>query len=46
MKEPEMKIIANIFYEVIKNKDNKDILKDLKNKVLNLCRKFPIYPNL
>jgi glycine/serine hydroxymethyltransferase len=44
MKEDEMKIIANIFTEAIKNKDDEKILLNLKNEVLNLC-KFPIYKN-
>ncbi len=45
MKEDEMKIIANIFTEAIKNKDDEKILLNLKNEVLNLCNKFPIYKN-
>ena len=45
MKEDEMKIIAHIFTEAIKNKDDEKILSNLKNEVLNLCNKFPIYKN-
>lgn len=45
MKEDEMKVIAHIFTEAIKNKDNEKILLNLKNEVLNLCNKFPIYKN-
>lgn len=45
MKEEEMKIIAIIFTKAIKNKDNEKILEELKNEVLNLCNKFPIYKN-
>ena len=43
MKEPEMKIIAEVFYEAIKNKDNENKLKQLKNRILELCKNFPIY---
>jgi len=45
MKEDEMKIIAHIFTEAIKNKDDEKTLSNLKNEVLNLCNKFPIYKN-
>jgi len=37
MKEPEMKIIANIFKEAIINKDDEGKLKKLKSEVLDLC---------
>ena len=43
MKESEMKIIANIIFEAVKNKDNEEILSGLKQKVRELCEKFPIY---
>jgi len=43
MKEEEMKIIASIFIQAIKNKDDENKLKELKKEVLNLCKKFPIY---
>lgn len=43
MKETEMKIIAKIFTEAIKNKDNAEKLEELKQEILNLCKKFPIY---
>lgn len=45
MMESEMKIIAHIFTEAIKNKDDENILKQLKKEVLDLCNKFPIYKN-
>lgn len=43
MKEEEMKIIARIFTEAIKNKDDENKLKELKKEVLELCHRFPIY---
>jgi len=43
MKEEEMKIIAKIFTQAIKNKDDENKLKELKKEVLNLCKNFPIY---
>lgn len=43
MKEEEMKIIARIFTEAIKNKDDENKLNELKNEVLELCHRFPIY---
>jgi len=43
MKEPEMKIIARVFHEAIKNYENEEKLKELKNEILELCKSFPIY---
>jgi glycine hydroxymethyltransferase len=43
MKEDEMKIIAKIFKEAIVNKDDENKLSELKNQILELCKKFPIY---
>lgn len=43
MKEEEMKKIAEIFTEAIKNHENEDYLTNLKNIVTELCKKFPIY---
>ncbi len=43
MKENEMLFISRIFLETIKNKDNEDKLKLLKEEVLNFCKKYPIY---
>lgn len=42
MKENEMKIIAKVFYEAIKNKDNETKLEELKKEIFDLCLKFPI----
>lgn len=43
MKENEMKIIARVFKEALLNKDNQNKLKELKQEILELCKKFPIY---
>jgi glycine/serine hydroxymethyltransferase len=43
MKENEMRIIANIFTEAIKNHNDLEKLNELKNKILELCKSFPIY---
>lgn len=45
MKEEEMIIIADIFYEAVLNHENDEKLKDLKTRVNNLCKDFPIYKN-
>lgn len=43
MKKLEMKKIAKIFAETLKNIENEEKLKELRNEVLELCREFPIY---
>lgn len=43
MKENEMEVIAKVFYEAIINKDDKLKLINLKQEILELCQKFPIY---
>lgn len=43
MKEEEMKKIAEIFTETIKNNKDEKKLTNLKNIVTSLCKKFPIY---
>lgn len=43
MKEEEMKKIAYIFSEALKNKDNEEKLKELRKETLGLCKRFPIY---
>lgn len=46
MKEEEMKTIAAWIDEVIMNKDNEEKLVEIKNKVIELNKKFPLYPEL
>lgn len=43
MKEPEMQEIADIFVSALKNHTNEEKLSELKQRVLELCKKFPIY---
>jgi len=43
MKEEEMKIIARVFTDAIKNYEDEEKLKELKREILELCEKFPIY---
>lgn len=45
MQESEMKEIADIFYETIKNHENQSVLDIQKQRVLKLCKAFPIYKN-
>lgn len=42
----EMKLIAEYIFEAVKNKDNENILNWLKEKVKELCIKFPIYKKI
>ncbi|MFK7780268.1 MAG: serine hydroxymethyltransferase [Candidatus Gracilibacteria bacterium] len=43
MKEKEMKLIAKVFTQAIANYQDVDKLKELKQEILELCKKFPIY---
>jgi len=42
MKEAEMKIVVNLIDEALKNKDDENKLKSLKEEVRKLCEQFPI----
>ncbi len=46
MKEEEMKTIAAWIDEAIKNKDDEEKLAEIKNKVIEMNKKFPLYPEL
>jgi glycine hydroxymethyltransferase len=43
MKEPEMKIIADLIERVLENPTNEKILQDTRSAVTELCSGFPIY---
>lgn len=43
MKEKEMLEIADIFTQTIENINNEEILLEQKERVLELCKNFPIY---
>ncbi len=46
MKESEMKIIGKEIAKVINNYKDKAVLKKVKAEILELCKEFPLYPNL
>jgi glycine hydroxymethyltransferase len=46
MKENEMKLIAAFIDRAIKNIDNESALSGIKKEVAELCKKFPLYPEL
>ncbi len=43
MKEDDMKIIADLIYDTVFNYDTKQ--DEIREKVVNLCNKYPIYEN-
>lgn len=43
MKEAEMILIANLIDAVLKNKDDEQKLSKIKNEVLTLTKRFPLY---
>ena len=43
MKEQDMITIANLIDKALKNKDNKDILDEVKSEVIKLTKKYPLY---
>lgn len=43
MKEPEMEEIAKLIVRVIREKES--CLSDVKQEVLSICKRFPLYPN-
>lgn len=45
-KEEDMEILGEIIASAIKNNDNEKILKELAEKSLNLCNKYPLYPTM
>ena len=43
LKEEDFILIGHIIAKALKNKDNPTILKELRDEVINLTKKFPIY---
>lgn len=43
MKEKEIKIIAGFIDIVLKNINNRQIISNIRDKVTELCKKFPVY---
>lgn len=46
MKEPEMDIIAGLIVKVLENPENQSVIRQVREKVKVLCRKFPVYDDL
>ncbi|MCD6595109.1 serine hydroxymethyltransferase [bacterium] len=46
MKEDEMREIARLIYKVLTNIDDERVIADVKNKVMELCKAFPLYPEI
>lgn len=46
MKEPEMKTIAGWIDTAIMNHEDEDKLAEIKKKVIELTKQFPLYPEL
>ncbi len=42
-KEDEMKLVALLIRDVLNEPDSEDVIKRVKNKVIELCKSFPIY---
>lgn len=46
MKEPEMKLIAEMIVRILKNHDKNDVINKVRAEVKSLCKKFPIYKKI
>ena len=46
MKQPEMKLIAELIAEVLLNMNNDSVIQRVREKVGQLVEKFPLYPEL
>jgi len=45
-KEDDMKIIADSMNKVIENINNKEVTERVKQDILELCKKYPLYPEI
>lgn len=45
-KEREMEIVGDCICKIIAHRDDENILNQCKETLMQLCREFPIYPNL
>jgi glycine hydroxymethyltransferase len=43
MKEPQMRIIAELISKALSNIDNESVKSQVKSKALQLCKQFPLY---
>lgn len=46
MRKPEMEIIADLINKVLTNIGNQNIYREVEKNVIELCAKFPLYPEL
>lgn len=42
MKEPEMRLIANFFHDVLKEIKNEAVIEETRKRVIELCSRFPL----
>jgi glycine hydroxymethyltransferase len=42
----DMKIVGKIIADAVKNPENEAKLNELKNKSAELCKKYPLYPDI
>jgi glycine hydroxymethyltransferase len=46
MREAEMDVVARLIGRVLDNPDNEAVTQSVRDDVVSLCRKFPLYPTL
>ena len=46
MQEKEMKLIVKLIDRALKNPQNLDNLKQIRNEVINLCHNYPLYKDI
>lgn len=46
MKESEMKQVAQWITRAVENHTNESKLQEIRNEIIELCKKFPLYPDL
>jgi len=45
-KPEDMKVVGEIIAEAVKNSDNEEKIAELAKKSLELCKKYPLYPDI
>jgi len=45
-KETDMKVIADAMNKIIENINNKEVIEGVKQDILELCKKYPLYPEI
>jgi len=46
MREPEMVIIADLISKILDDPQNSATIKNVRDKVKALCKKFPVYEDI